>query len=68
MAALSVGSRRLPGMTQRNVLPIASVLLRGYNGHITAARRDVPGSRLLLTDRAAMLQSGSTPGVVLVLD
>jgi hypothetical protein len=55
-------------MTQRNVLPIASVLLRGYNGHITAARRDVPGSRLLLTDRAAMLQSGSTPGVVLVLD
>jgi hypothetical protein len=25
-------SRRLPGMTQRNVLPIASVLLRGCNG------------------------------------
>jgi len=32
MAALSVASRRLPGMTQRKVLPIASILLRGYNG------------------------------------
>jgi len=32
MAALSVASRRLPGMTQRDVLPIASILLRGYNG------------------------------------
>jgi hypothetical protein len=32
MAALWVGSRRLPGMTQRNVLPIASILSRGYNG------------------------------------
>jgi crossover junction endodeoxyribonuclease RuvC len=30
--------------------------------HRTAAPRDVPGSRLLLTDRAAMLQSGSPPG------
>jgi hypothetical protein len=29
MAALSVGSRRLPGMTQRNVLPIASVPCSG---------------------------------------
>jgi hypothetical protein len=26
-------------------------------------RWDVPGSRLLLTDRAAMLRSGSPPGV-----
>jgi hypothetical protein len=32
MAALSVVSRRLPGMTQRKVLPTASVLLREYNG------------------------------------
>jgi hypothetical protein len=32
LAALSVNSRRLPGVTQRNVLPIASSLLRGYNG------------------------------------
>src|ERR1700678_1682624 len=31
MAALSVTSRRLPGMTQRNVLPIASVPGGGYN-------------------------------------
>jgi hypothetical protein len=50
-------------MTQRDVLPIASVLLRRYNGHRTAAPRDVPGIRLLLTDRAAMLRSGSPPGV-----
>jgi hypothetical protein len=32
MAALSVSSRRLPGITQRNVLPIASVPCGGYNG------------------------------------
>ena len=67
MAALSVASRRLPGMTQRTVLPIASVLLRGCCGdtaaHRTAAPRDVPGSRLLLTHRAAMLRSGSPPGL-----
>jgi hypothetical protein len=31
--------------------------------HRTAARRDVPGSRLLLTDRVATLRSGSPPGV-----
>jgi hypothetical protein len=31
MAALSVASRRLPGMTQRNVLPIASIPCGGYN-------------------------------------
>jgi hypothetical protein len=45
-------------MTQRHVLPIAFILLRIQPAHRTAARRDVPGSRLLLTDRAAMLQSG----------
>ena len=31
MAALWVGSRRLPGITQRNVLPIASIPCGGYN-------------------------------------
>ena len=31
MAALSVASSRLPGTTQRKVLPIASFLLSGYN-------------------------------------
>jgi hypothetical protein len=31
--------------------------------HRTTAPRDVPGSRLLLTHRAAMLRSGSPPGV-----
>ena len=31
MAALSVSSRRLPGITQHNVLPIASVPCGGYN-------------------------------------
>jgi len=55
MAALSVASRRLPGMTQRNVLPIASFVVGDATAHRTAARRDVPGSRLLLTDGAAML-------------
>ena len=52
-----------PGMTQRNALPTASVLLRDTTAHRTGARRDVPGSRLLLTDRAAMLRSGSPPGL-----
>jgi hypothetical protein len=33
-AALSVSSRRLPGMTQRNVLPIASIPGGGYNRSI----------------------------------
>ena len=46
VAALSVASRRLLGMTQRNVLPIASILLRDTTARRTAARRDVPGSRL----------------------
>ena len=32
MAALSVAGRRLPGMTQRKVLPVASILVSGYNG------------------------------------
>jgi hypothetical protein len=31
MVALSVSSRRLPGITQSNVLPIASVRCGGYN-------------------------------------
>jgi hypothetical protein len=31
MAALSVSSRRLPGITQRYVLPIASIPCGGYN-------------------------------------
>ena len=64
MAALSVNSRRLPGITQRNILPIASVPCGGATtAYRTATPRDVPGSRLLPTHRAAMLQSGSPPGV-----
>jgi hypothetical protein len=62
MTALSVASRRLPGTSQRNVLPSASILLWDTTAHRTAAPRDVPGSRLLLTHRAAKLQSGSPPG------
>jgi len=51
-------------MTQRNVLPIASTIVcRDTTAHRTAAPRDVPGSRLLLNHRAAMLRSGSPPGV-----
>jgi hypothetical protein len=44
MAALSVSSRRLPGMTQRNVLPIASIPLRIQPAHRTATPRDIPGA------------------------
>jgi hypothetical protein len=47
MAALSVATRRLPGMTQRSVLPIASVPCGDKTAHRTAAPRDAPGSRLL---------------------
>jgi len=50
-------------MTQRNVLPIASSVRRIQLAHRTATPRDVPGSRPLATHRAAMLQSGSPPGV-----
>jgi hypothetical protein len=32
VAALSVSSRRLPGMTQRKILPIASIVLWRCNG------------------------------------
>jgi hypothetical protein len=63
MAALPVSSKRLPGMTQRNVLPIASVPSGDTAAYRTAARGDVPGSRLLATRRATMLQSGSPPGL-----
>jgi hypothetical protein len=63
MAALWVASRRLPGMTQRNVLPIASILLWDTTAHRTGAPRDVPGSRLLLTHRAAMLRKRLPPVV-----
>jgi hypothetical protein len=45
-------------MTQRNVLPIASFCSGDTTAHRTAARRDVLGSRLLLIDRTAILQSG----------
>ena len=31
MAALSFSSRRLPGITQRNVLPVASIPCGGYD-------------------------------------
>ena len=56
-------SRRLPGMTQRNVLPVASFRTGDATTQRTAAPRDVPGSRPLQIDRAAMPQSGSPPGV-----
>ena len=59
MAALWVSRRRLPGITQRNVLPIAPIPCGGNNrAHRTAPRRHVPGSRLLATYKAAGLQSG----------
>jgi hypothetical protein len=63
MAGLSVASRRLPGTTQRKVCPPPLFCCVDTTAHRIAARRDVLGSRLLLTDRAAMLRSGSPPGV-----
>jgi hypothetical protein len=58
---LAGGSReRLSAM----FCPSPSILAVGIQtANRTAARRDVPASRLLLTDRAAMLRSGSPPGV-----
>jgi hypothetical protein len=64
MAALSVSSRRLPGMTQRNVLPMASIPYGGYNRPIERPHLETfPGAACLPTHRAARLQSGSPPGV-----
>jgi hypothetical protein len=51
-------------MTQRNVLPIASVPWGGYNRHIELPHLETfPGAACLPTHRAARLQSGSPPGV-----
>jgi hypothetical protein len=64
MAALSVSSRRLPGMTQRNVLPIASIPWGGYNRPIELPQLETfPGAACYQPNRAARLQSGSPPGV-----
>jgi hypothetical protein len=49
-------------MTQRDVSPIASAPgRRDTTSDRTATRGDVPGSRLLPTDRARNIQSGSPP-------
>jgi hypothetical protein len=56
-------NRRLPGMTQDKVFPSRLFVRHHTRPDRTATRRDVPGSRLLPTDRAAILQSGSPPGV-----
>jgi hypothetical protein len=59
MAAIAVGSRRLPGMTQRNVLPIASVPGGGYKRPIKLPHLETfPGAACLTTRRAAGPQSG----------
>jgi hypothetical protein len=61
---MQVGSKRLPGITQRNVCPSCPFGAKeSHDGDRTAARGDVLGSRLLPTDGAAMLQSGSPPVV-----
>ena len=58
-AALSVSSRRLPGMTQRKVLPIAPIPVGGYKRPIELPQLETfPGAALLPTYRAARLQSG----------
>jgi hypothetical protein len=50
-------------MTQRKFGPARLFRAAATTAHRTATPRDVPGSRLLPTHRAARLQSGSPPGV-----
>ena len=51
-------------MTQRNVLPIASIPYGAYNRPIELPHLETfPGAACLPTHRAAVLQSGSPPGV-----
>jgi hypothetical protein len=51
-------------MTQRNVLPIASSPCGDYNRPIELPHLETfPGAACLPTHRAALLQSGSPPGV-----
>jgi hypothetical protein len=63
MASLWVSSRRLPGITQRNVLPIASVLGGGSNRPIELPHLEtLPGAACyqpieLLSCKAAPLQA-----------
>src|SRR5271156_6823978 len=50
--------------SQRNVLPIASIPCGGYNRPIEMPHLETfPGAARLPTHRAAMLKSGSPPGV-----
>jgi hypothetical protein len=57
---LAGGSRELPSAM---FCPSRLFCCGDKAAHRTAAPRDVPGSRLLLTHRAATLRSGSPPGV-----
>jgi len=50
-------------LTRRFVLVLLLLRNAALPAHRTAAPRDVPGSRLLLSDSAAKLRSGSPPGV-----
>jgi hypothetical protein len=51
-------------MTQRDVLPTASIPWGGYNRPIELPHLETfPGAACLPTHRAAKLQSGSLPGV-----
>ena len=52
---LAGGSRESPNAM---FCPSRLFVCRDTTAHRTTAPRDVPGSRLLLTDRAAILQSG----------
>jgi hypothetical protein len=54
------GSRELPSAM---FCPSRLFCCGDTTAHRTAAPRDVPESRLLATDRAAMLRSGSPPGL-----
>jgi hypothetical protein len=67
MAALSISSGRLPGITQRNVLPITSIPCGGYNRPIELPHLETfSGAACCLatelpTYKAAPLQAASEP-------
>ena len=68
-AARSIGCLlAAPGNYPTQFLPIASIPCGDATARRTATPRDVPGSRSLQTDRAAMLQSGSPPELLELLE
>jgi hypothetical protein len=65
MAALSVSSRRLPGMTQRKFFPSRLFRAADTTAHRTATSRDVPGSSRRLARSKENLRRASKKAVCL---